>query len=212
MNLVARLIAGGLPTRIYYIGQGGYDTHSNQAGAHDRLMGEMDSALAAFAADLKAQGNFGRVILMTFSEFGRRVAENGSGGPTTALPPRFLWPVARSKPASTEPCRASRNCPAGTSCTMWISEASMQRCSRIGSMCLWSRFCTARSRRTGLSEPGDQGTLSELAIFSAAAIPLVSSMSATNQNSAIFPSSSAAHPMPTRTFSSSCLSTAVPVK
>lgn len=80
LNLVARLIGGGLPTRVYYVAQGGYDTHSNQEGTHDRLMGELDSALAAFTADLKAQGNFNRVVLMTFSEFGRRVAENGSGG------------------------------------------------------------------------------------------------------------------------------------
>ena len=80
LNLVARLIGGGLPTRVYYIGHGGYDTHSNQAGSHERLMGELDAALTAFTADLKAQGNFNRVVLMTFSEFGRRVAENGSGG------------------------------------------------------------------------------------------------------------------------------------
>lgn len=69
-----------MPTRVYYVGQGGYDTHSNQAGSHERLMSELDSSLAAFVADLKAQGNFQRVVLMTFSEFGRRVAENGSGG------------------------------------------------------------------------------------------------------------------------------------
>lgn len=80
LNLVARLIGGGMPTRVYYVGQGGYDTHSNQTGSHERLMSELDSSLAAFVADLKAQGNFQRVVLMTFSEFGRRVAENGSGG------------------------------------------------------------------------------------------------------------------------------------
>lgn len=80
LNLVARLIGGGMPTRVYYVGQGGYDTHANQAGAHDQLIGDLDASLAAFVADLKAQGNFNRVVLMTFSEFGRRVAENGSGG------------------------------------------------------------------------------------------------------------------------------------
>jgi uncharacterized protein (DUF1501 family) len=80
LSLVARLIAGGMATRVYYVSQGGYDTHSNQSGAHDRLMGELDAALGAFVADLKAQGNFDRVMLMTFSEFGRRVAENNSGG------------------------------------------------------------------------------------------------------------------------------------
>jgi uncharacterized protein (DUF1501 family) len=79
-NLVARLIGGGLPTRVYYVGHGGYDTHGNEVGAHDRLMTDLDAALGAFTADLKAQGNFDRVVLMTFSEFGRRVAENASGG------------------------------------------------------------------------------------------------------------------------------------
>lgn len=80
LNLVARLIGGGMPTRVYYVSQGGYDTHGNQPGAHERLLGELDGAIGAFTADLKAQGNFNRVVLMTFSEFGRRVAENASGG------------------------------------------------------------------------------------------------------------------------------------
>jgi uncharacterized protein (DUF1501 family) len=80
LNLVARLIGGGMPTRVYYVAQGGYDTHSSQAGSHEKLMQELDTSLAAFCADLKAQGNFNRVLLMTFSEFGRRVAENASGG------------------------------------------------------------------------------------------------------------------------------------
>lgn len=69
-----------MPTRVYYVAQGGYDTHSNQTGAHERLMAELDSSLSAFCADLKSQGNFDRVLLMSFSEFGRRVQENASGG------------------------------------------------------------------------------------------------------------------------------------
>ncbi len=80
LRLVARLIGGGLKTRIYYVNQGGYDTHANQQGTHSRLMTDLSGALSAFAADLKAQGNFDRVLLMTFSEFGRRVQENASGG------------------------------------------------------------------------------------------------------------------------------------
>jgi len=80
LNLVARLIAGGMPTRVYYVSQGGYDTHSGQVGSHERLLGDLDTSIAAFVADLKAQGNFERVMLMTFSEFGRRVGENNSGG------------------------------------------------------------------------------------------------------------------------------------
>ena len=91
LNLVARLIGGGMPTRVYYVAQGGYDTHSNQSGSHERLMKELDTSLASFTADLKAQGNFDRVVLMTFSEFGRRVAENASSGTDHgAAAPLFL--------------------------------------------------------------------------------------------------------------------------
>jgi len=80
LKLVAQLIGGGLPTRIYYVSQGGYDTHTNQVGAQQRLLGDLTAAVKAFTDDLKAQGNFGRVLIMTFSEFGRRVAENANGG------------------------------------------------------------------------------------------------------------------------------------
>jgi uncharacterized protein (DUF1501 family) len=80
LNLVSRLIAGGLPTRVYYVSQGGFDTHANQLPAHERLMTDMNAAISAFVADLKAQGNFNRVLMLSFSEFGRRVSENASGG------------------------------------------------------------------------------------------------------------------------------------
>ena len=80
LKLVAKLIGGGLPTRIFYVSQGGYDTHTNQAGAHDRLLKELGDSVKAFTDDMKGQGNLGRVLLMTFSEFGRRVSENASSG------------------------------------------------------------------------------------------------------------------------------------
>ena len=80
LNIIARMIAGGLPTRVYYASQGGFDTHAGQLNAHPRLMGYFNDAIAAFVADLKQQGNFERVLLMTFSEFGRRVQENANGG------------------------------------------------------------------------------------------------------------------------------------
>jgi uncharacterized protein (DUF1501 family) len=89
--MVSRLIAGGMPTRIYYLSLGGFDTHTQQAGAHERLLKEMGDAVAAFLSDLKAQGNLERVTLMTFSEFGRRVKENASGGTDHgAAAPLFL--------------------------------------------------------------------------------------------------------------------------
>jgi uncharacterized protein (DUF1501 family) len=80
LKLVGQLIAGGLPTRIYYVSQGGYDTHTNQTGQHERLLTELGDSVKAFVEDLKAQGNLQRVLVMTFSEFGRRVAENANGG------------------------------------------------------------------------------------------------------------------------------------
>jgi uncharacterized protein (DUF1501 family) len=80
LKTVARLIAGGMPTRIYYVSQGGYDTHTNQQGAHDRLLREFGGSIQAFMKDLAAQGNLDRVLVMGFSEFGRRVEENASGG------------------------------------------------------------------------------------------------------------------------------------
>ncbi len=80
LSLVGRMIAGGLPTRVYYVSHGGYDTHNGQANTHERLMKELGEGIASFTADLKAQGNFNRVMLVTFSEFGRRVAQNASNG------------------------------------------------------------------------------------------------------------------------------------
>ncbi len=80
LKMVAKLIGGGLPTRVFYVSQGGYDTHTNQIGAHERLLADLGGAVKAFVDDLKAQGNLERVLVMTFSEFGRRVAENASGG------------------------------------------------------------------------------------------------------------------------------------
>jgi uncharacterized protein (DUF1501 family) len=80
LKLVARLIAGGLPTRVFYVSQGGYDTHTGQRNAQDARLKELGEAVKAFTDDLTAMGEFQRVTMMTFSEFGRRVTENGSRG------------------------------------------------------------------------------------------------------------------------------------
>lgn len=80
LSLVSRLIAGGMNTRIFYVSQGGYDTHTNQRSSQERLHRDLGDSVKAFVDDLKAQGNFERVTLLTFSEFGRRVGENASGG------------------------------------------------------------------------------------------------------------------------------------
>jgi uncharacterized protein (DUF1501 family) len=80
LALISRLIAGGLPTRVYYASQGGYDTHAGQLNTHKRLLSDLSASLAAFCQDLKAKNIFDRVLIMTFSEFGRRVIENANGG------------------------------------------------------------------------------------------------------------------------------------
>ena len=80
LHLVARMIAGGMSTRVYYVSQGGFDTHQGQTNTHNRLLTDLGESLAAFHEDIKAQGKLDQVLVMTFSEFGRRVAENGSGG------------------------------------------------------------------------------------------------------------------------------------
>jgi uncharacterized protein (DUF1501 family) len=91
MATIARMIAGGLGSRIYYTSLGGFDTHSAQQGAHDRLLDRFSRAVLAFQNDLKALGESRRVVTMVFSEFGRRVEENASGGTDHgAAAPMFL--------------------------------------------------------------------------------------------------------------------------
>lgn len=80
LRSVASLIAGGLPTRVYFVTLGGFDTHVDQAPTQARLLSVLSEGLAAFQGDLKAKGLDGQVLTMTFSEFGRRPGENESKG------------------------------------------------------------------------------------------------------------------------------------
>jgi uncharacterized protein (DUF1501 family) len=80
LRVIARLIKGGCGTRIYYTSQSGYDTHSIQLEQHANLLGELSGALKSFLDDLAAAKLSDRVLVLCFSEFGRRVKENGSAG------------------------------------------------------------------------------------------------------------------------------------
>jgi uncharacterized protein (DUF1501 family) len=80
LQSVSKLIVGGLSTRVYDVGIGGFDTHANQPGQHANLLGGIAEAIAAFYRDLELQGRDKDVVLMTFSEFGRRANENASSG------------------------------------------------------------------------------------------------------------------------------------
>ena len=80
LAVTAKLISGGLMTPIYRLNIGGFDTHAGQAGEHPSLLNQMSNAISAFLQDLKNQGLDDRVMVVTTSEFGRRVEENGSNG------------------------------------------------------------------------------------------------------------------------------------
>jgi uncharacterized protein (DUF1501 family) len=80
LRTVGAMIRDGMPTRVYYATMGGFDTHSGQAGRHAQLLRQVAESVAAFQRDLKEQGNAERVVTLVFSEFGRRVKQNGSGG------------------------------------------------------------------------------------------------------------------------------------
>ena len=76
---VARVHTAGLGTRVFYTQHAGYDYHSHQPGAHDRLLGELCGALSDFLADLRAHEAAENVAVLVFTEFGRRIRDNGSG-------------------------------------------------------------------------------------------------------------------------------------
>ena len=80
LRTVARLLKAGHEARVYYASQSGYDTHAGQLPTHARLLGELSGAMEAFLDDLAASGLADRVLVLCFSEFGRRLAENGSAG------------------------------------------------------------------------------------------------------------------------------------
>lgn len=80
LSLVARIIAAEFGTRIFYVALGSFDTHANQMQDHHRLLRELADAVAGFFTQLEQSGHSKRVVLMTFSEFGRRVQENASKG------------------------------------------------------------------------------------------------------------------------------------
>jgi len=80
LQMVAKMIRAELPTRVYYVTLGGFDTHAQQANKHTQLLTQFAGAIKAFYDELKATGHDGRVVSLAFSEFGRRLKQNGSAG------------------------------------------------------------------------------------------------------------------------------------
>lgn len=80
LKQIADLMTGGCTSHIYYADMGGFDTHVNQKNQQERLFKQYSEAMTALVADLKRNNLWNKTLVMTFSEFGRRVAENGSRG------------------------------------------------------------------------------------------------------------------------------------
>lgn len=80
LKVFAQMIVQDIGTKLFYVNLGGFDTHARQADGHANLLAQVSSSISAFLADLKAENRDKDVLVMVFSEFGRRVKENGSNG------------------------------------------------------------------------------------------------------------------------------------
>lgn len=90
LKYISRLIKGGLKSRVYYTGRSGFDTHSNQLNVQSKNLKDVGESIASFYKDLKASNLHKDVTIMVFSEFGRRVKENGGGTDHGAAAPLFI--------------------------------------------------------------------------------------------------------------------------
>jgi uncharacterized protein (DUF1501 family) len=97
LELVGRLIKAGVPTRVYSVALGGFDNHANEKDAHAQLMTELDEGVSGFLQSMQGDEHDAGVVVMTYSEFGRRVAQNASAGTDhgTAAPVLVAGPSVR---------------------------------------------------------------------------------------------------------------------
>ncbi|MFM7808966.1 MAG: DUF1501 domain-containing protein, partial [Planctomycetota bacterium] len=105
LRMVSAMIRDGMKTRVYYVSTAGFDTHAGQLGTHARNLQQVGDALLAFQKELKAQGAEDRVVTLVFSEFGRRVQQNASGGTDhgTAAPTFVIGSRVRAGVHGTHP-------------------------------------------------------------------------------------------------------------
>jgi uncharacterized protein (DUF1501 family) len=80
LKTISSLIMSDINTKVYYLSLGSFDTHINQENQQKRLFTDLNDGISAFVKDLRANNRFNDVMVMTFSEFGRRVSQNASGG------------------------------------------------------------------------------------------------------------------------------------
>jgi len=90
LEWIARLIKGNLNSKVYYTSLGGFDTHDNQLSIHERKLTELNDAIFSFYQDLKKAKLLQNVTIVVFSEFGRRVKDNGNGTDHGTAAPMFI--------------------------------------------------------------------------------------------------------------------------
>ncbi|MEC4005293.1 DUF1501 domain-containing protein [Flavobacterium sp. SUN052] len=90
LEWIARLIKGNLNSKVYYTSLGGFDTHDNQLAIHERKLTELNDSIFSFYQDLKKAQLLQNVTLVVFSEFGRRVKDNGNGTDHGTAAPMFI--------------------------------------------------------------------------------------------------------------------------
>lgn len=90
LEWIARLIKGNLNSKVYYTSLGGFDTHDNQLAIHERKLTELNDAIFSFYQDLKKAQLLQNVTIVVFSEFGRRVKDNGNGTDHGTAAPMFI--------------------------------------------------------------------------------------------------------------------------
>ncbi len=90
LEWISRLIKGGLNSKVYYTSLNGFDTHDNQLKVHAARLSSLNDAVHAFYTDLKSAGKLQEVTIVVFSEFGRRVADNGRGTDHGTAAPMFI--------------------------------------------------------------------------------------------------------------------------
>jgi uncharacterized protein (DUF1501 family) len=90
LEWIGKLIKGNLSSKIYYTSMGGFDTHNNQLPTHEKQLKMVNDAVFSFYSDMKQNNLLDKVTVVIFSEFGRRVAENGSGTDHGTAGPMFV--------------------------------------------------------------------------------------------------------------------------
>lgn len=90
LEWIARLVKGNLNSKVYYTSLGGFDTHDNQLSIHERKLTELNDSIYSFYQDLKQAKLLQNVTVVVFSEFGRRVKDNGSGTDHGTAAPMFI--------------------------------------------------------------------------------------------------------------------------